>query len=81
MVLDPLQRAMRYTEEVELLFEEMRRVLAFLEWDRDRWKKRTLHAPERLHNATHPSTPATLGLQAVFEKGLKAYALRPSGKR
>jgi len=24
---------MRYTEEVELLLEEMRRVLAFLEWD------------------------------------------------
>jgi len=26
---------MRYAEEVELLLEEMRRVLAFLEWDRD----------------------------------------------
>src|SRR6266567_3257583 len=72
---------MRYAEEVELLFEEMRRVLAFLEWDRDRWKKRALNAPERLHNATYPSTPATLGVQAAFEEGLKAYALRQASVR
>jgi hypothetical protein len=30
---------MCYAEEAELLLEEMRQVLAFLEWDRDRWKK------------------------------------------
>ena len=36
---------MRYAEEVELLREEMRRVLAFLSWDRDRWTLRPGEAP------------------------------------
>ena len=29
-----------------LLLEEMRRLLEFLEWDRDRWNKRALHIHE-----------------------------------
>jgi hypothetical protein len=68
---------MRYAEEVELLFEEMRRVLAFLEWDRDRWKKRALNFPQRdSDNAAGPSTPsASLVQKAVLEEGLRAYAL------
>jgi len=67
---------MRYTEEVELLLEEMRRVKAFLEWDRDRWKRRALHVPDRASsNSTHPMS-ATPGVQVEFEEGLKAYALR-----
>jgi hypothetical protein len=37
---------MRYMEEVELLHEEMRRVLAFLEWDGNRWKECALRAPQ-----------------------------------
>ncbi|KAG1864826.1 hypothetical protein F4604DRAFT_1683248 [Suillus subluteus] len=35
-------RAMRWAEEVELLKEEMRRILQFLEWDVQRWDKRGL---------------------------------------
>ena len=74
---------MRYAEEVELLLEEMimRRVLAFLEWDRDRWRRRAEEAPQRVHNAAHnaahPSTPsASLEKTAALEEGLRAYALR-----
>lgn len=69
---------MRYTEEVELLLEEMRRVLAFLKWDRDRWMKRAAHTPERNDNTLHPgtSTPTYLGKTTELEEGLKAYALR-----
>lgn len=33
-------RVRRWTEEVELLQEEMRRVLAFLQWQSDWWKTR-----------------------------------------
>jgi len=74
-------RAMRYAEEVELLFEEMRRVLAFLEWDRDRWKKRALSFLQR-DNAAGPSTPsASLVQKARLEEGLRAYALRQASVR
>jgi hypothetical protein len=74
-------RAMRYAEEVELLFEEMRRVLAFLEWDRDRWKTRALNFPQR-DNTAGPSTPsASLVQRAVLEEGLRAYALRQASVR
>ena len=60
-------------EEVELLLEEMRRVLAFLEWDDNRWKERALHAPQRVNNASHPSTsPENKG---PLEEGLRAYTL------
>jgi len=71
---------MRYAEEVELLVEEMRRVLKFLEWDRDRWKSRASHSPQS-DNAPHPSTPASLGKMAALEEGLKAYALRQASIR
>ena len=67
---------MWYTEEVELLLEEMRRVLAFLEWDRDRWNKRVLHICQRADGATQfPITLPPHGKTAVFAEGLKAYAL------
>jgi hypothetical protein len=67
---------MRYTEEVELLLEEMRRVLAFLEWDRDRWNKRALHVRRRADGATPFPTPSpSQGKTAAFEEGLRAYAL------
>ena len=72
---------MRYAEEVELLLEEMRRVLAFLAWDRDRWKKHASHAPQRSDDAPHPSTPAPLGEKAVLEEGIRAYALRQASVR
>ena len=67
---------MRYAEEVELLLEEMRRVLAFLEWDRGRWERRAEEAPQRVHNTAHPSTlSASLEKTATLKEGLRAYAL------
>ena len=66
-------------EEVELLLEEMRRVLAFLEWDGNRWKERALRAPQRVNDATHPST--SLENKGPFEEGLRAYALRQTSVR
>ena len=64
---------MRYTEEVELLPEEMRRLLEFLEWDGDWWNKRALHIHERADSATHGET-------AAFED-VRAYALRQASVR
>ena len=72
---------MRYAEEVELLLEEMRRVLVFLEWDRDRWKNRAFHI-RQVDAATHPSTPSpSWEKAAAFEEGLRAYALRQASVR
>jgi hypothetical protein len=73
-------RAMRYAEEVELLLEEMRRVLAFLEWDRDRWNKRALHS-RQADTATHSPLATPRGTTAAFEEGLRAYALRQASIR
>jgi hypothetical protein len=70
---------MRYEEEVELLLEEMRRVLAFLKWDRERWQQRSLCI---VNNTIHPSTPsASLVQKAALEEGLRAYALRQAAVR
>jgi hypothetical protein len=41
-------RAMRYAEEVEVLLEEMHRVLAFLKWDGNWWRERAQHVFQRL---------------------------------
>jgi len=70
---------MRYTEEVELLVEEMRRVLAFLEWDGDRWRQRALRVPQRVNSVNHPST--SLEHKGPLEEGLRAYALRQASVR
>ena len=57
-----------------LLLEEMRRVLAFVEWDRDRWNQCALHTRRRPDSATH--FPTTLPPhETSFAEGLKAYAL------
>ena len=70
---------MRCTEEVELLLEEMRRVLAFLEWDVNRWKQRAARAPQRVSNTEHSSSsPENKG---PLEEGLRAYALRQAAVR
>jgi len=67
---------MQYTE-VELLSEEMRRLLEFLEWDRDRRNKRVLHIHERADSATHcPTLLPSHGETAAFEEDLRAYPLR-----
>jgi len=66
-------------EEVKLLHEEMRRVLAFLEWDDNRWKECALRAPQRVNDASRPSTsPENKG---PLEEGLRAYALRQASIR
>jgi len=72
---------MRYAEEVELLRKEMRRVLAFLSWDRDRWTKRASHVSQRTDNASHPSTPSSLGRTAALAEGMKAYTLEQASIR
>jgi hypothetical protein len=73
-------RVMRYAEEVELLLEEMRRVLAFLEWDRDQWNNRALYI-RQADADTHPPTPSLSHGKTIFEEGLRAYALRQASIR
>jgi len=70
---------MQYVEEVELLLEEMRRVLAFLEWDGNRWNARALHAPQSVNDACRPS--ASSENNGPLEEGLRAYALRQASVR
>jgi len=73
---------MRYAEEVELLLEEMRRVLAFLEWDRDRWNERALRVRERADSIADSPTPRpSRGKTTGLEEGLRAYALRQASVR
>jgi hypothetical protein len=59
-------RANRWLEEVELLQEEMRRVLAFFDWHAAWWKER--------------ATPKTW-LGSVENEGAVAYALRQADIR
>ena len=54
-------RAARWTEEVELLCEEMRRTLVFLEWRAEWWRKRAHHRVDAPAHLRH---------------GIEAYALR-----
>ncbi|KAG1784916.1 uncharacterized protein HD556DRAFT_1435299 [Suillus plorans] len=59
-------RAARWSEEVELLAEEMRRVLAFLEWQGSWWHQRTmLRSSEK----------------TTEQEGLQAYAYRQAALR
>ncbi|KAG6847867.1 hypothetical protein H0H93_005344 [Arthromyces matolae] len=53
-------RSMRWTEEVELLQEEMRRIRQFLRWEEDRWMGRA-----------HGKSPADI----TVREGLTSYAL------
>ena len=63
---------MRHAEEVELLLEEMRRVLAFLGWDQDRWKSHARHVRQRIDSITHSPTPLPAQVKtALFEEGLR----------
>ena len=67
---------MRHAEEVELLLEEMHRVLAFLGWDQDQWKNHACHIRQRVNSITHSPTPSPAQVKtAAFEEGLRAYAL------
>lgn len=59
-------RAMRWTEEVELLQEEMRRVMQFFSWQAEWWERQT----SRLSD-----------LDAEQSEGITAYALRQASIR
>ena len=79
-------RAMRFSEEVELLNEEMRRVLAFLEWETRRWEER---ATERIRTGApaaatvDPTVAPTMPVisESALDEGLHAYALRQAAIR
>jgi hypothetical protein len=58
-------RAMRWSEELRLLKEEMRRVLAFLEWDAGVWRSRARDVGS-----------VWIGISEAQSEGLKGYALR-----
>lgn len=59
-------RAMRWSEEVLLLLEEMRRVLAYLEWHASWWEEQSTQWP---------------GLGAAETEGMIAYAHRQASIR
>jgi hypothetical protein len=59
-------RAMRFREEVELLTEEMSRVLRFLTWQEQWWKMKG---------------PSDMGGSAMNAEGLRAYAERQAALR
>jgi hypothetical protein len=71
---------MRFSEEVKLLNEEMRRVLVFLEWEACRWEERAMgriqtHVPAAaVDPTTAPTMPVVLG--GALDEGLWAYAQR-----
>jgi hypothetical protein len=76
---------MRFSEEVELLNEEMRRVLAFLEWEACRWEERATERvrTQALAAAVEPTTPPTMPvmLEGALVEGLQAYAQRQAAIR
>ena len=62
--------------EVELLLEEMHRVLVFLRWDRYRRKNRACHVCQWVDSITHSPTPLPTQVKtAAFEEGLRVYTL------
>ncbi|KAG2028869.1 hypothetical protein BDR03DRAFT_882493 [Suillus americanus] len=64
-------RAMRWAEEVELLKEEMRRILQFFEWDAQRWDERGLGNALQLDDADqHEGQMAYAKRQAVLRRML-----------
>jgi hypothetical protein len=58
-----LARKLRWTEEVQILKEEMRRVIAYSKWRATWWE-------DRIH--------ARPGLTLDLQEGLRAYAVRQS---
>ena len=68
---------MHFSEEVELLNEEMRQVLAFLEWEACHWEERAMeHVQMQVPAAAvDTTTSATIPviLEGALDKGLRAY--------
>ncbi|KAF8178176.1 hypothetical protein K438DRAFT_1472910, partial [Mycena galopus ATCC 62051] len=77
-------KSMRYAEEVDLLQEEMRRVLQFLEWRASWWRSRVgLRASQHSHNeALAEGHAAYADKQAGYLAGLReAFASQWVGVR
>ena len=78
-------RAMRFSEEVELLNEEMRWVLAFLDWEASHWEERATERIRALASAAAvgpgaaPTFPVIPG--SPLDEGLQAYAHRQAAIR
>ena|ERR1700761_7143756 len=64
---------MRYAEEVELLEEEMRRVLQFLHWRAESWRSLVeLRAGHQHEETLHEGHAAYAHKQAGYMEGLRA---------
>jgi hypothetical protein len=79
-------RAMRFSEEVELLNEEMRRVLAFLEWEACCWDARAterVRTPAPAAGIVDPMIEPAMPVisESALDEGLHAYALRQAAIR
>lgn len=75
---------MRFSEEVELLNEEMRRVLAFLEWEARRWEERAvervrMEVPAAAADTTTSAIPVVP--EGALDEGLQVYAQRQAAIR
>jgi hypothetical protein len=71
-------RAQRWSEEVRLLLEEMRRVLQFLQWKASVWDMRAGFLQQDLENAER-TTDKLLGSRLLLAsriEGVRAYAYR-----
>lgn len=77
-------RAMRFSEEVELLNERMWRMWAFLDWEASRWEERATERIQALESVTAgPTASPTMPvmLEGALEEGLQAYAQRQAAIR
>jgi hypothetical protein len=76
---------MHFSEEVELLNEEMQQVLAFLDWKAGCWEERemecvwVLAAVVTVGETTTPTMPVML--EGALKEGLQAYALHQAAIR
>ena len=57
------ERAKRYEEEVQLVVEEMRRTLAYLEWNSQEWEFLATSPPQVTQQLTVQCSPALLHMQ------------------
>lgn len=66
-------RKTRWEEEVNLLREEMRRVLRYLEWEGTTWDERAVVVTEGAEEATQAGRRAYAKKQADLHQRLKAF--------
>ncbi|KAJ7179732.1 hypothetical protein C8R46DRAFT_1160195 [Mycena filopes] len=68
-----LARKERWTEEVMILREEMRRVLRYLEWQSAWWEAKTTSREEQVCTGLHGGLAAYAARQAAFHRRLAAF--------